>query len=221
MARKDLNVYNEATGFIIASKSLAGRDLTESDSGSESWLQAVQEGIFLPVSLVQDDPFVVRVVVEEPLTAQEEAEALDHWTARLWIPDGKLIICGGIEYLWGEDMEEYMDSMEVPAGVYRADFYTHWHGVNGDFVYNAIPNNKESTKSFFKRTRPSEKYPYDDDIFMEEADYVAFVLRLTLTEEEIAPAPLSDGEENEAGWIPIAVNPRKPEVFPQGLVCAS
>lgn len=220
MARKDLNVYNEATGFIIASKSLAGRDLAESDSGSESWLKAVKEGVFLPVSLVQDDPFVVRVVVEEPLTTQEQEEALDHWTAPLLIPDGKLIICGGIEYLWGEDMEEYMDSMKVPKGVYRADFYTYMQGVNGDYVYNAIPSNTETAEAFFARTRPGEVSPYDEDE-IDENDYADFLLHLTLTTEEIAPAPLSSGEEDEAGWIPIAVNPRKLEVFPKGLVCAS
>lgn len=72
MSRVDLDVYNEATGFMIASKGLCGGDYSEVDSDDDAWLAAVRDGVFLPFALVQDDGFVIRIVLDEPLTPQEQ-----------------------------------------------------------------------------------------------------------------------------------------------------
>jgi hypothetical protein len=88
----DLGIYNEATGFVITSRRMAGKSL---DEGSAEWKKAVNRGDMLSPTLVQDDPFVVRVVAGAPLTAQEEEE----WVARVdWhlnLPDGNLCVTGG------------------------------------------------------------------------------------------------------------------------------
>ena len=67
MNRADLSVYNEATGFMITSKGLCAQDFSEVDSEDEAWPEAVEDGIFLPFELVQDDSFIIRVVLDEPL----------------------------------------------------------------------------------------------------------------------------------------------------------
>src|SRR5262245_29105929 len=51
MLRKDLYVYNEATGFAITSKRLGGKGI---DGGSEPWHKAVRNGDIIPIELTQD-----------------------------------------------------------------------------------------------------------------------------------------------------------------------
>ena len=84
--------HNEATSFVVTSRKMAGKEL---DEGSPDWAKAVKRGDMLPLTLIQDDPFVIRVVAGESLNAQESEE----WVARVdWhlnIPDGKLCVTGG------------------------------------------------------------------------------------------------------------------------------
>src|SRR5262245_21048014 len=106
---------------MIASAGLCGRDYSSVESGDEDWLQAAKEGVFLPFELAQDDPFIPRVVVDEPLTAQERDEWGGCTRHKLRIPDGRLaVIGGGPEYLWGEDMAEFTRFLDVPPGDYLA-----------------------------------------------------------------------------------------------------
>ena len=74
--RCDLGIYNEATGFVVTSRKMAGKEL---DDGSAGWKKAVNNGEILPVELIQDDPFIIRIVAGGPLTAQENAE----WVSRI------------------------------------------------------------------------------------------------------------------------------------------
>src|SRR4051794_8977161 len=108
MSRADLVVYNEATGFMITSQGLCGRDFSGIDADDPEWFDAVNDGVFLPFELVQDDSFVIRVVVDEPLSREEEDEWVGRTCHKLRVPDGKLaLLGGGLEYLWGEEMEEF------------------------------------------------------------------------------------------------------------------
>src|SRR4051812_5522268 len=95
MSRADFDVYNEATGFMITSKGLCGRDFSSVDSGDETWNKAVAEGVFLPFELAQDDPFIIRVVLDEPLSRQEADEWVGCTRHKLKVPDGELAIIGG------------------------------------------------------------------------------------------------------------------------------
>ncbi|HET7220457.1 MAG TPA: hypothetical protein VFJ02_20535, partial [Vicinamibacterales bacterium] len=105
--RQDLAIYNEATGFVVTSRKMAGKVL---DEGSTEWKKAVTKGDMIPLTLVQDDPFVIRVVAGGPLTAPEQ----DEWVARVdWhlsVPDGKLCITGGSVFTndgYDEDDPQY------------------------------------------------------------------------------------------------------------------
>lgn len=57
--RQDLDIYNEATGFVVTSRKMAGKTM---DEGSPEWKKGVSKGELLPLTLVQDDPFIIRVV---------------------------------------------------------------------------------------------------------------------------------------------------------------
>lgn len=243
MSRAEVEIYNEATGFVITSKSLAGRDLSEVEPSSDEWIALTQEGVFLPVQLVQDDGFNVRVIVDEPLSGDEEAQWVDHWAGTLLVPDGVLTISAGSEYLEGEEMEDYTEFVDVPPGAYRAELFTCIPGVNGWYCLGAAEGGDEPLGAYFRRTRPGERFPdwlFDDCVEEPEIDpghedewmeretdyevgaYVDFLLRLTrLAEGEsgpAAPVETARDERNPRGWVPIAVAPRKPTRFPVGLL---
>src|SRR4249920_3482995 len=65
VVRADLSIYNEATAFLVTSESMIGRQLSPDDT---RWKQAIADGDLVPVELVQDDPFIIRVVVGDTLT---------------------------------------------------------------------------------------------------------------------------------------------------------
>ncbi|MDX1932316.1 MAG: hypothetical protein SFU56_06905 [Capsulimonadales bacterium] len=245
MSRFDLSIYNEATGFVMTSPDAHGL-LTDLDATSPEWREGVRSGRFLPVQLVQDDAFDIRVVVDEPLTPEEDALWVDRWAARLIISGGTLVVTGGCEYLEGEDSEDYLDSCPVPSGEYLAEFHTYIPSINGWHCLSAAPGGDEPLGAYFRRTRPDEEFPLwlraeciddpeqdpghedeweDSDEEFDEDDgpaYMGFVLRLTpierLSPEEIPEEPPIHPDLAEPAWIPIAVDPRKPERFPIGLV---
>jgi hypothetical protein len=214
--RLDLGIYNEATGFVVTSRRMAGKTLEE---GSAEWKNAVSRGDMLPLTLVQDDPFIIRVVGGGPLTAQEQEE----WIARVdWhlnVPDGKLCVTGGSvftndDYDEGDPHhEQYVGEAALPKGRYRAALYTHVHGVNGGSVLDHLAggyHRGESLEDWFARTRPGDTLPADDDL-----ERVDFLLHL----EPIDAAPKDGLSVLPAdGWFGGAENARKPARCPFGLV---
>ncbi len=220
---------------MIASNGLCGGHYSSVDSEDEEWGQAIKDGVFLTFELVQDDPFIIRVVLDEPLSEQEQAEWVGCTRHRLRIPDGCLVVIGGgPEYLWGEDMEEFTRFLDVPPGDYQADLYTFYHSINGSYCLNAA-GSPEPIGAYFRRTRPGEPFPrwlrnecVDDpgsdpghdeewedveaDYDTEQPTYVGFLLRLTpLTDEPELPAM-------EDGWFDIGSGARRPSICPIGVV---
>jgi hypothetical protein len=213
--RQDLAVYNEATGLVVTSRTMAGKAL---DEGSAAWRKAVADGRMLPLTLVQDDPFVIRVVAGAPLMPQEEAE----WVARVdWhvdVPDGRLCITGG-SVLTNDDydeddpyFEQFIAQVALPPGRYRVALYTHVHGVNGASVIEHLAggyHRGESLESWFARTRPGEVPLVEGDIQL-----VDFLVHL----EPVRSVPVSGLSPLPAdGWFNGLENARKPEVCPLGL----
>lgn len=235
MSRVDLEVYNEATGFMIASAGLHGQDFSGVDSEDQEWLQAIKDGVFLPFTLVQDDPFTIRVVVDEPLSPREQDEWVGHSRHKLRVPDGRLVVIGGgPEYLWGEDMEEFTRFLDVPPGDYLAELYTYYQGINGSYCLNrAGPS--EPIGGYFRRTRPGEAFPLwlhnecaddpeadpgheeewqgkESDYETEQPPYVGFLLRLSSPGEAPELPPMEDG------WFEIGVGARRPARCPMGVL---
>ena len=216
--RRDLGVYNEATGFVCTSRRMAGRTLEE---GSDAWMKAVARGDLLPLSLVQDDSFVLRVVAGAPLSEQER----DEWVGRVeWhlnLGDGRLCVTGGAPFS-NEDYdadepyhEAFVVDIAVPKGRYRATLYTHAHGLNGAAVLDELAgggyDSHEATASWWARTRPDEPMPDFDA----EEDLVEFLLHLEPVEK--APSKRELGALPESGWFTGWEQARKPERCPRGI----
>jgi hypothetical protein len=239
--RKDTYVYNEATGFMVTSMDMAGVTM---DEGSKKWNKAVADGKMIPVTLMQDDPFVVRVVAGDPLTPQEEEE----WVAKLdWVldvPSGKVAITGGavlVNEEYDPDdryFQSYLRYVDVPPGRYRATVYTYVPGINGDGALDELAGGYDAHERYgawFRRTRPGEEFPPwlvewcvgepDEDPGHEKEwqnrerpDNSAMPeyinFVLHLTLDPNAQAP---GKPPEVGWFGEAENARKPERAPRGL----
>jgi len=126
--RRDYEVYNESTGFVVTSLAACGTI----DGGDKAWDKAAKGGAFLPIELVQDDPLLVRVVLG-PLRPEEEEAAIGRVAHRVRVEDGKLVLGGGRELLEEglEDYREYAQVVDVPPGEYRVTVLATAHGLVG------------------------------------------------------------------------------------------
>lgn len=212
--RRDFLVYNEATGFVVTSRRMAGKAMDEEDA---AWRKAVARGDLMPISLVQDDAVVIRVVAGAPLAPVEAEE----WVARidhhLDIKDGRLCLTGGAPFSTaGYDagdasLEQFVAELAVPPGRYRATLYTHVHGVNGGGVRDHVAGGEaEPLEDWWTRTRGSEPLPD-----WEEETLVGFLLHLEPM--DVVPkqglTPLPDG-----GWFDDTVQVRTLTRCPRGLL---
>ncbi|HSC28698.1 MAG TPA: WGR domain-containing protein [Vicinamibacterales bacterium] len=244
--RKDLYVYNEATGFVITSKRVGGKGI---DGGSERWHKAVRTGDLIPIELTQDDPFFIRVVVGGGLEPQEAEEWVGRLDWKLRVPDGNLVVCGGAEYVMeefegdeSEYLSEYVRHVKIARGDYRATVYMYFGGVNGRSCLSVARDGDEPDPlgEWFRRTRPDEEFPAwlhndcvadpDEDPGHEETwkrmkevpdpneNYVDFLLHLTPLEPavKVTMPPIAE-EGGESGWFCQPFVCRVPDRIPLGL----
>jgi hypothetical protein len=239
VARFDLDVYNEANGFVITSGDVCGTDFSEVEASDPRWTGAMAQGVLLPFELVQDDAFIVRVVVEEPLNAEEETEWVGRTRHRLQLPEGRLVVVGGgSDFLYGEDVDEVKRTLKVPPGTYDAHLYTYLPGRNGFFCLESA-GASEAIGRYFRRTRATaDHWPewlayacHDDpdadpghqsdwenalpDADDEPPPYVDFILHLTRPRGGVdEPPPLPPLQD---GWIAAGTGARQPATCPLGL----
>ena len=241
--RQDIHVYNEATGFAIAALKLAGKGM---EDGDKKWMKAVNDGLLMPSSLYQDDPFCIRVVAGDALTAQESEEWVGRVDWQLKLADGKLCISGGAEWLYeGYDRTEAQDDnflriVELPPGSYRATLYTYLSGVNGSACLDGLAGGHgkaEPLGQWFRRTRPGESFPewlvyrcvaYPDTDPGHEIEWQNHALPDTGTMPEFvgfllhlepAELPAAPGKaRTTGGWFSDSESARKPERCPAGLL---
>jgi hypothetical protein len=225
--RQDLSVYNEATGFTIHSGSMNGNTREELD---EDLCQSVRDGLVIPIELVQDNSLVVRVLVNEDLTPEEDEEWVGKIVSKLQVPCGKLVVEGGFDPDT-EDDDEFTASMQIPPGDYRVEVYALFYGINGDYCCGAEEIG-EPLGTWFRRTRPGVEVPdvlkaiFGDEPELDpghedeweetdgemESDQVDFIIRLTPLVEELPALVL-----REECWFEINVGARKPERCPIGV----
>ena len=208
--RRDLSIYNEATGFVVTSKGLNGRLKRPFAQDTTDWSDEIARGTLIPISLVQDDSINVRVVLDEDLSEAEREEAYDRFDAVLAVPDGRLLVMGGSEYTEEpshEYIEEYGKIVKIPPGNYSVTVLTYYHGPN-------VAIFEENIAEYFTNTRPGKKLPRwiaDED---DETNYISFVLHLRIR-NHLGPNPIPLSED---GWVPEAVNKQRPAKCPLGLV---
>jgi hypothetical protein len=116
---------NDSSTYSIISWSAIPR-LIEDRTEHHCWFVDRHEVILQ--ELVEDDSFVVRVVVDEPLTEQEQQE----WIARvrwpLTLPDGKLFLAAAFNSDWLRYLveREHKAPVQVPPGDYLAEVLTYF-----------------------------------------------------------------------------------------------
>ncbi|MGH8078342.1 MAG: hypothetical protein ACREPE_13585 [Lysobacter sp.] len=161
--RRDLNLYNEANGWLITSASRSGLSTATPcrGSGSKQWRAAIADGGFLPVQVTEDNPINIRVVVNDRLVAREEAEWVDRLSWKLAVPDGRLVLAAGSEYVCeGEDDARFVREVEIPAGTYRVDVYSYLHGVNGRLgLRHAGVEDAAALREYWEDTRGGDPVP--------------------------------------------------------------
>lgn len=229
--RRDIAVYNEATGFTIHSAGFCGKPR---DDVAKDFRAHVEDGTILALSLVQDSSPHIRVITDA-LTPQEDAEWVDKVVWKLRVPDGELVFEGGFDPRGADP--DFMRTISVPPGDYRVEVYTLYWSING--LSSLPPDDDERFGTWFRRTRPGEEFPdvmkfylgedpdddpgyedewiefYDSEAYeeLEEPDMVDFIVRLL---------PFSSADRltlqcDDTGWFPIGINPRKPAKCPIGV----
>jgi hypothetical protein len=196
-----------------------------SNKAAETVRQLVDRNALMPMSLYQDDGYIVRLVLDE--LGEREAE---DWVARarwkLNIPCGKLLVTGVLDF--EDEIPEANDGdefyvgccyAEVPPGDYQVEVYSYppydlstgWGQVENPDLFEGKLE-PEKPIDYFRRTRPNEEPPewLDDENFNLENAYINFVVRLTSPQEGL-PRPEFEGD----GFIEWEF--RKPEKFPLGV----
>ncbi len=122
--------------------------------------------------LVGDDSAPVRVVVDEPLTADEDAQWVARVRRRLDVPDGRVLVMGGFDprdlesWQGGEETMGTVEVVELPPGRWDVDVYTHTGSMNGrcilegaDLAAVGHPKRGEPLGAWFRASHPGAPLP--------------------------------------------------------------
>ena len=161
--RHDLAIYNEATGFVVTSRRMAGKTM---DDDSPAWKKAVAKGDLLPMALMQDDPFIIRIVAGDALTSEETGASVARIDGHLNVSDGKLCVTGGSVFA-NEDYEEddphqeqYVGQVLIPKGRYRASLYALARGLGDPAEWSEDNQEDESERvDFLLHLEPVDEVP--------------------------------------------------------------
>jgi hypothetical protein len=236
--RHDVYVYNDSSVMMLAGRNQLGRGF---DTDTKEWKKACKEGRLLAVDLGMDAPIYLRVIVGGELDARESAEWVGRLATRMQIPDGKLVIVGGIVLAIEEqDSDDIVDEgdvrvLDVPAGDYRAELYAYVTAPIADDLRARASKTgtAEPLGTWFRRTRPGADFPawlryscsVDTDLDpghenewlglrAQEAETIEFVLRLT----PVSGKPPAAAAIDEFGFVAVdAFEARQPDLCPLGL----
>ncbi len=219
-SRIDLELYNEATAFALTSyKFVRSRQQCQCVLEDErEWERAVKEGRFLPIELRQDDAFVLRFVRGQ-LRAQEQEEWVGRMQGVLDVPDGKLVVTTGMDFLDDPGQikdEESARLITVPPGKYLVTLYSYLCGINGQMDLHP-PASDEQVLAWFQKARPGHTLPRWLEVWvgetglMADTAWVDFLVQLEPYQQGAAPALLFKDR------MLHATEKRRPEKFPLGL----
>ncbi len=239
--RRDFFLDNDSGGLSV----LAGARVPEmiADARENDSVFMESRGALL-LELYGDDSMPVRVVADEPLTADEQAQWVGCVRWQIDVPDGRILVAGGFDpdvlADWleknGPDGDGYgVAVVKVPAGTWRADLYAHVGSMNGRQLVG------ETAGAWFRRDHPGRPFPLwlvrilrfsgDEDPGHEEEwrrpdekirsgeipvdlGTRGFVGFLLHLHRDES-APLSPAPEG--GWFALDTGARTPEVCPTGL----
>ena len=160
--RRDIFIENDSGGLSVIAAAAADAII---EDGRENDLRFVEGHQALLLMLYGDDSLPVRVVVDEPLTADEEREWLARVSWKLDAPDGRLLVMGGFDpdvLAWWRDAGDPdadgrgVGVIAVSPGSWRVDLYTHAGSMNGRAILDELD---EPVGAFFRRSHPDRRFP--------------------------------------------------------------
>ncbi|HSF05049.1 MAG TPA: hypothetical protein VLG10_04595 [Methylomirabilota bacterium] len=151
-------VENDSGGMSILASSVVDRVLADGRANDASFA-AAHEAVL--VRLEGDDSFIARVVADEPLTAEEQAQWICRIQTRLKVPGGRLLVCGGFD---PRSLEEFkmkgpsstVREVQVPPGEYRVDVYTQLSTMTGRILRERWD---EKIGAWFRRDHRGRPFP--------------------------------------------------------------
>ncbi|MEW6211304.1 MAG: hypothetical protein AB1631_23265 [Acidobacteriota bacterium] len=232
MAKRTEFIISEAGCLIwVAPADLGGLSPIEFYEADLSNL--VERGAMMPLSLYQDDGYLVRIV-EGDLSEEEASE----WTARarwkLALNCGEMIVSGILTPDIESEIREIKPaknggsfwagcSLKVAPGACQVEIYSYppgdlsggWMQIEDPQMFKLAMNEEsrfepEEVIEYFRRTRPGEKPPAWIEGKIDETEYVNFIIRLAPVGEDL-PTP-KIGDEGCIEW-----EYRKPDLCPTGI----
>ena len=245
--RADVYIENDSGGLSVISGA-AVEEIIEDQRSDDNRFVASHRAILQ--ALYGDDSLPVRVVVDEPLTADER----DQWLActrwKIDAPDGRVLVAGGFDpdvlHSWlekdGPDNTGWgVAVIHVPKGMWRADLYAHVGSMNGRHLVGEDPR---KPGAWFRRDHPDEPFPLwlsemlsysgEDDpghenLWSKPDDSIRTgALSVDLSQRSFVGFLLHLhrdesqplSPEPNGGWFDLETGARTPARFPRGLVSA-
>ena len=241
--RRDVFIDNDSGGFSVLAADAV--DAIIEDDRSDD-LRFVTEHKVLLLELYGDDSMPVRIVVDEPLRADEEAQWLARASWQIDTSDGRMLVMGGFDpdvlSSWKDDADGDGDGRGVAAfsaapGRWRVDVYAHAGSMNGRAILSEVD---EKPGSAFRRSHPGRAMPLwlarmlefsgEDDPGFEELwqDLPASIASGALAVDTAAADTIgflvhvtrTNGAVTnppEDGWFSRTTGARAPATFPIGL----
>jgi hypothetical protein len=159
--RTDVYIENDSGGFSVIPSSALERIIKDDRNNDRAIVEAYQAMLMM---LHGDDSFPARLVVGFELTEEEDLEWIARATWRLSIPCGRLLLCGGFDPRilagWLEGSDSYwaqtVRAIDVPAGDFVVDLYTHRRTISGRFLEEEWPM---PLGAWFRKEHPDEPFP--------------------------------------------------------------
>jgi hypothetical protein len=242
--RRDVFIQNDSGGFSVLAADAATDIIAD---GRADDMRFVTGHKAMLLELYGDDSMPVRIVIDEPLTRDEEAQWLARATWRIDTSDGRLLVMGGFDpdvlADW-KDKDSGNDGwsggvavLTTQPGSWRVDVYAHVGSMNGRQILREFG---DAPGAAFRRSHPARPLPLwlarmlefcgqDDPGFdgaWEDVKASMDAGTLTIDTESgdaigflVHVTRMSDSafEPPEGGWFARDGDARVPDVFPLGL----
>jgi hypothetical protein len=160
--RRDVFIQNDSGALTVVAADAVDTIIADQRSDDFGFVTSFKA---LLLELYGDDSMPVRIVVDEPLTKEEEAQWLAKASWRIDAPDGCLLVMGGFDpdvmSWWKDETEGKADGRgvavaDVPAGSVRVDVYAHVGSMNGRHILSEVA---EKPGAAFRRSHPGRPFP--------------------------------------------------------------
>jgi hypothetical protein len=241
--RRDVFIDNDSGALSVVAADALDAIVNDGRSDDELFVKNFKA---LLLELYGDDSMPVRIVVNEPLTSDEEAQWLARATWRLDTADGRLLVMGGFDpdvmVSWKQATGGEVDGhgvgvIDAKPGAWRVDVYAHVGSMNGRAILDAA---HEKTGAAFRRSHRDRAFPLwlartlefsaEDDPGHEElwnniaGNIASGALRVDLDSGDpigflvhLTPFVGPVGDAPAGGWFERTTNARTLGSFPLGV----